>query len=98
MKNVLWWIIVSSKGGINRAEIIKALKERPYTANQLAEALKLDYTTIRYHLKVMQDNNIVSGVGKKYGETYYLTPQMEANYKVFEEIIAKTNLDKIRKE
>ena len=93
MRNVLWWLIVGSKGGANRVEIIKSLKERPYTASQLAEHLKLDYTTIRYHLKVLSDNNVVSCVGKKYGETYYLSPQMESNYSVFEEI-----LERIRKE
>jgi DNA-binding transcriptional ArsR family regulator len=89
MKNILWWLIIGSKGGINRAEIIKALRERPYTAVQLAEHLKLDYTTIRYHLKVLQDNNIIDTTGKKYGETYYLSQQMESNYNLFQEILEK---------
>ncbi|HIE30965.1 MAG TPA: ArsR family transcriptional regulator, partial [Methanosarcinales archaeon] len=35
MKRMLWWLIAGTKGGVNRARIIKILHERPYNANQL---------------------------------------------------------------
>ncbi len=37
MKRVIWWLIVGTKGGVNRARIIRALMERPSNANQLTE-------------------------------------------------------------
>jgi hypothetical protein len=37
MKRVIWWLIVGTKGGVNRARIIRALKKRPFNANQLTE-------------------------------------------------------------
>lgn len=90
MKRLLWWLIAGTKGGINRAHIIKALKDRPYNANQLSELLKLDYKTVRHHLKVLLDNNIVtSGKSEKYGMMYFLSKATEENYKIFEEIWGK---------
>ncbi|MBU2565439.1 MAG: winged helix-turn-helix domain-containing protein [Candidatus Thermoplasmatota archaeon] len=91
MKQLLWWLIAGTKGGINRAHIIKALKDRPYNANQLSELLKLDYKTVRHHLKVLLDNNIIvtSGESEKYGAMYFLSKATEENYKIFEEIWEK---------
>lgn len=89
MKNLLWWLIIGSRGGLVRADILRALKEHPHTAAQLAERLHLDYTTVRYHLRILGENNVVSGAGKKYGETYGLTQTMEFHWPLFEEILAK---------
>lgn len=83
MRRVIWWLIVGTKGGVNRARIIRALKERPYNANQLTELLGLDYKTVRHHLKVLQDNKIITEMGKGYGAVYFLSPEMEAEYEVF---------------
>ena len=87
MKKLLWWLIAGTRGGINRARIIRALHERPYNANQLAELLNLDYKTIKHHLKVLEENNIITSSGeKKYGTVYFLSTSMEQNYDTFIEI------------
>lgn len=89
MKRLLWWLIAGTKGGIKRADIIHLLKDRPYNANQLTEKLGVDYKTVRHHLKVLEDNNIITtsgSGGKKYGAVYFLSDIMEENYKDFEEI------------
>ena len=86
MKKLLWWLIAGMKGGLNRAKIIKALDNRPYNANQLSEELKLDYKTIRHHIKVLKDNGIIKSTGEKYGKMYFLSENMEKNYDVFNEI------------
>lgn len=84
MKKVfLWWLIAGSKGGENRARIILELKNRPYNANKLAEKLSLDYKTIRHHMDVLDENNIVESTGEKYGALYFLSNEMEKNYEVF---------------
>lgn len=87
MDKLLWWLIAGSSGGPNRAKIIMELHERPYNAHQLAEKLNLNYKTVRHHLKVLQENNMVTSSGKqKYGELYFLSDRMTDNYDLFNEI------------
>lgn len=87
MKKLLWWLIAGSSGGPNRAKIIMALHKRPYNAHQLAEELDLNYKTVRHHLKVLQENNVITSSGKqKYGELYFLSDQMTDNYDIFSDI------------
>ena len=85
-KVFLWWLIAGSKGGENRARIIKELNNRPYNVNQLAEKLYLDYKTVRYHIDILEENDIVESTGKKYGALYFLTNKMETEYNVFLDI------------
>ena len=93
MKKLLWWLLAGSRGGANRAGMIRALKERPYNAHQLSEALGLDYKTVRHHLKVLRDNNVVTTAGKGYGEMYFLSPMMEQHYADFLDIARQVKLD-----
>ena len=87
MKKLLWWLIAGSTGGPNRGKIIMALYERPYNAHQLAENLKLNYKTIRHHIKILEENNVITSSGKKkYGEMYFLSDKMEENYDIFKDI------------
>ncbi|MCK9152077.1 ArsR/SmtB family transcription factor [Methanobacterium alcaliphilum] len=87
MKKIfLWWLIAGTKGGKNRARIIDELKKRPYNANQLAEKLNLDYKTIRHHIGVLEENDLVKSSGEKYGTLYFLSDKMEENFSVFQEI------------
>ncbi len=87
MQRLLWFLIGGMKGGLNRARIIKMLHDRPYNANQLTKKLGLDYTTVRHHLKVLEDNNIISlSGGKSYGTMYFLSISTEKNYDIFKEI------------
>jgi DNA-binding transcriptional ArsR family regulator len=89
MKYLLGWLIAGTRGGVTRAHIIRALKETPQNANQLALLLKMDYRTIRHHLGVLQKNKIITSAGDRYGTTYFLSAEMEENYGVFEEILNK---------
>jgi len=89
MRRVIWWLIVGTKGGVNRARIIRALNERPFNANQLSEVLGLDYKTVRHHLKVLLENKIITAAGEGYGSAYFLSPGMEEEYEVFKEYLDK---------
>ena len=91
MKRVLWYLIAGSRGGTNRARIIKALHDRPYNVNQLSLELDLDYKTIQHHIKVLDDHNILvnSSEEKKYGAMIFLSNRMEENYPIFLDILSK---------
>jgi len=89
LKYVLGWLIAGTRGGITRAQVIRALKETPQNANQLANLLEMDYRTIRHHLEVLEKNRIITSAGDRYGLTYFLSPEMEENYALFEEIWEK---------
>jgi DNA-binding transcriptional ArsR family regulator len=89
LKYLLGWLIAGTRGGLTRAKIIKALKETPQNANQLANLLGMDYRTIRHHLEVLEKNKIITSMGEGYGTTYFLSQMMEENYALFEEILNK---------
>jgi len=89
LKYLLGWLIAGTRGGATRAKIIEILKETPQNANQLATQLGMDYRTIRHHLKVLEKNRIVTAAGEGYGTTYFLSPVLEENYGLFEEIVYK---------
>ena len=89
MRRVIWWLLVGTKGGMNRARVIRALKDRPYNANQLTELQGMEYKTVRQHLKVLQDNKVITSVGDRYGTVYFLSQYMEKEYEVFEDYLDK---------
>jgi DNA-binding transcriptional ArsR family regulator len=89
LKYLLGWLIAGTRGGLTRAKIIEILKETPQNANQLAGLLKMDYRTIRHHLDVLQKNRLITSAGESYGMTYFLSPAMEENYAMFQEIVDK---------
>jgi len=98
LKYLLGWLIGGTIGGGTRARIIKALKETPQNANQLANLLEMDYSTIRHHLKTLQKMRIITSAGEGYGITYFLSPQMEENYHLFEDIMEKIGKKEKREE
>ena len=89
LRYLLGWLIAGTRGGVTRAKIIQTLKETPQNANQLANLLGMDYRTIRHHLNVLEKNKIITSAGEGYGTTYFLSPVVEENYVLFEEIMKK---------
>lgn len=59
-RKLLCYLIKGTRGGETRALILKNLSERSYNANQLANILKMDYKTVRYHLDILIKNNIIN--------------------------------------
>ena len=93
MEGVLWYLLASSRGGVTRIRIIRALDERPRNANQLATELDLDYTTICHHLEILLENNVVRRTENKYAAVYLFTDQVKSNWDTVEEILAVVDTD-----
>lgn len=88
-KNLLWWIIGVTKGGVWRARIINALRDKPANANQLAGLLDLNYTTIRYHLDLLVKHGLVDKMERGGVTMYYLSEEMEKYCSEFIKICEK---------
>jgi DNA-binding transcriptional ArsR family regulator len=87
MDGVLWYVLTGTRGGENRVRILRAVDERPRNANKLADELDLDYTTVRHHLDVLTDNDIVTRKGDGYGDIYLPSDRVQHNWDTVEEIV-----------
>jgi DNA-binding transcriptional ArsR family regulator len=86
MEKALWYLLAGTRGGENRARIIRLLLDRPLNANQLADELDVEYNTVRHHLDMLVEHNVVEPGGTDYGEMYFLTDQFEHHKSEFETI------------
>ncbi len=79
---LLQYLMIGTRGGSTRALIVNRLTDRPYNANQLSEALNLDYKTVRHHLNVLIKNGIITE-GRGYPAVYFLSKNIEKNLDKF---------------
>ncbi|MEF8870873.1 MAG: winged helix-turn-helix domain-containing protein [Haloarculaceae archaeon] len=93
MEDTLWYLLASSRGGPTRVALLRAIDERPRNANQLAEELDLDYTTVRHHLDILLENNLVKRTGDGYGAIYRYTDRLGAHRETLEEVLAVVETD-----
>ncbi len=91
-KMLFWRLFVGSRGAATRIRIMSMLRKRPINRNQLAKELGIDYKNIQYHIKVLEENNLVKKIGNAYGVTYCVSAFFENNEIVFDEIVAKLRL------
>ncbi|MFB6138769.1 MAG: winged helix-turn-helix domain-containing protein [Halobacteriaceae archaeon] len=91
MEGVLWYVLTGTRGGENRVRILRALDERPRNANQLAEDLDLDYKTVRHHLDVLLENDVVERSGDEYGAVYLVSDRAREHWDTIEEILEQVD-------
>lgn len=89
MEKVLWYVLAGTRGGINRARLLRAIDDRPRNPNQLAEELDLNYDTVRHHLDVLVENDVVESSGDEYGAIYLPTDATRDHWNVVEDIITQ---------
>lgn len=61
--------------------------------NQIGKTLKLDYKTVQHHIKVLEENRLITSEEKKYGTIYFPSQIFEQNKSIFEEICKKVKDD-----
>ncbi|WP_049890566.1 helix-turn-helix domain-containing protein [Halogeometricum borinquense] len=86
MEKALWYLFAGTRGGENRVRIVHALSDRPMNANQLATELNVGYRTIRHHIELLEEHDVVEGGDNDYGKLYFLTDRFETYRDTFEQI------------
>ena len=83
---ILWYVFATTKGGPTRIKIVELLCNRPYNMHQISKELKLDYKTIQHHIRVLEENRVITPEEKKYGSIYFPSGMFEGVKDIFEEI------------
>ncbi len=90
MERVLWYLIAGTRGGYNRARILRLLATKPRNAHQISEELSLNYKTVIHHLDLLIKHQlVVKPVEDAYGSPYFLSKQMEHYMPVLERILVE---------
>lgn len=92
MRRLLWFLLGGSRGGENRARIIRSLKDKPNNLNRLAGELGLQYKAVQHHMRILVTNSLVITSGERYGMIYSLTPWFLAHMEVFDQVCEKLHL------
>jgi len=91
MDTVLWQTLAGTRGGPNRARVLRALDEKPRNANQLAEDLDLAYNTVRHHLEVLEDNGVITSSDADYGVIYLPSDRARNHWDTVEQILTQVD-------
>ena len=97
VKRLLNYLILGTRGGYARAQIIEAIRTQQLNAHQLSEKLGYDYSTIRHHLEVLMENSLLIASGDRYGQVFSLGPELEDNYETFLAISGNSSMIEKRK-
>ena len=90
VKILFWRVFSGSKGCVNRIKIILELKEKPLNTNQISRQLRLDYKVVERHLQVLEKYDLVIKAGDGYGTIYLLSPLVESNMILLDEVSSKS--------
>ena len=83
---ILWYVFATTKGGPTRIRIVDLLNKRPYNMHQISKELKLDYKTVQHHIRVLEENRVLTAEEKKYGTIYFPSGMFDDVKDIFNEI------------
>jgi DNA-binding transcriptional ArsR family regulator len=93
-ERLLWWVFAGSAGGVNRALVLRAIRDKPSNALALSERIGMDYSSVRHHLRVLEQNRLVVTEGEKYGKLYFISDAMESNWSKLESVLERNSRNK----
>lgn len=94
-KKILLWLIAGSRGGINRALILKYIISSPSNANRISIATGIEYKTVQHHLSILEKNGLLSSMGDKYGKIYFPSELLDKNIDTFNQICSEMGLENV---
>ncbi|MDE1765605.1 MAG: winged helix-turn-helix transcriptional regulator [Thaumarchaeota archaeon] len=92
-KNVFYSVFVTSRGGPNRTRLMWLIRRGHVTNARVAKLLGLNYLTVKYHLQVLERNNLVIHKGEKRNVMFSISTFFEINSVLFDEICRLNEVD-----
>jgi len=86
---ILWYVFATTRGGPTRIRIMDLLIERPYNLHQLSRELGMDYKTVQHHVRMLEENRILTPEERKYGSIYFPSAMFDGVKDIFLEIKKK---------
>ena len=80
MEDRLRRFLLHTRGAGTRLQILREVDTYPRNINRLAIDLGLDYTTIRYHMEILENNDIVRSGGTGPGTIYLPSRTVRQHY------------------
>ena len=65
---------------------MEVILEAPMNTNQLRKTLDLDFRTVKHHLEVLENNDLITPMGSHYGKMYFASEKLMENMEAFEEV------------
>lgn len=90
VERLLWWLFQSSAGAATRFRLVGVVRRQPGNAQQIADALGMDYSTIQHHLRILVANHLLDAVGDHYGRVYFLSSSLESRWAKLEAIAGRS--------
>ncbi|MGC8608621.1 MAG: ArsR/SmtB family transcription factor [Thermoplasmata archaeon] len=84
-RRLIWWLFFATRGGEMRKKIIQFLSANPSNIYQISTGLKVNYRTVEHHVKILEENHIISSVGEKYGKTFFVSSTFRDKFPIIEE-------------
>ncbi|QGA53347.1 ArsR family transcriptional regulator [Sulfolobus sp. E5-1-F] len=81
--------IFQNKGWDTRKKILNELKNKPQTAYELSKKLGLNYSTVKYHLEILEKVGLINVNRYKTKYFYVISKNYKIVEKYLEEEIAK---------
>lgn len=83
---VLRYVLTGTRGGSERARILRALDARPRSVDRLAGTLDLPPETVRHHLDVLAENGLVERTGDDREAVYRPTDRSRRHWDQIENL------------
>lgn len=65
--------VINGRGWETRRKILEILNSKPTTAYEISKRLGLNYSTVRYHLDLLESSGLVVNVKRGPKQLYYLS-------------------------
>ncbi len=86
MENSLNKLILQRKGGLTSLKVMEVILKYPSNINEIADIIKMDYNTVKYHVEILVENNLIKPNGSTYGCVYESSEDLMENIDIYESV------------
>lgn len=84
-------MFIGRKGGTTSMLIMECISIAPCNINEISKKIGLHYNTVKYHVDLLCENELLENDGKKYGRLYYFSQKLLENLDAYKQVLYKAN-------